>query len=385
MKRKMVAVVAMATIAMLMIFITLPVFVAPVSAVNIQAFENNQSEQPVQSLQLDWINWWNNDTMSFFTDLLGFNISADFLSGEFVHRALTNTEFGLDFAHLVEFNDSNADGYYNFNASDQIIKQYNLLTDVDWYSFNFGVNWPPGEMLPTSINITITGSETANDDFTISFIASVYIKKTNIQFNNTQVSIPKAAAIKFGLEILSYDWDMPNSTYPAGSRYLALVITLKGAVGGSIAHNFRLANGTLVADIGSGVVATVSGTGGNVCEVYLEAPSGAVRAKFSWFNGAYNTTLETTFGKGNSYFSKSGDEMNISIAFAYNDFQYGNLIIDPYFELLRENPLLLIMTLVGFGSVIAGQALSTLLLYGGIGIVAFIALIGIIVVLARRR
>ncbi len=173
MKRKIAAAVAIATVTMLILFVALPLLVAPATAINIQTFDNIQSEQKVQSNQLDWNNWWTNSTRTFLTDVLGFNISADFLSGEFVPIALNNIKFGLDFAHLVEFNDSNVDGYYTFNASDQILKQYNLLNDVYWNSFNITIDWPVGQILPNSINLNITGQE-ADEDFTISFIVSIY-------------------------------------------------------------------------------------------------------------------------------------------------------------------------------------------------------------------
>lgn len=354
----------------------LPAATLNVQTVNNQLINNNPSQKQVEILD-DWEPW--------FT-LVGFNFTSN-SSGVFTYPWSPNTKFGLGFAKLVEFNDSNGDGFYNFNESDQIIKQYDLVQNVSWNWFSFSWDWPSGQLFPNEVKLNLTGQEKEDTNFTISLIASIYIVPKTIEFNNTNVTVPANMSLKFGLYILDYVWE-DNSSYPYDSRYLALVISLNSSVNGSASYNFMLSNGTvLTADI-SGVVPSLSGTDGNVCEVLIVDALGIARAKFSWFNGAYNSTTEVNTGKANSYFSKSGNTTNISMAFAYNDFKEGDIILDPYFQLIPPDytPLILtIITLVSLTSWFAGQVTSRLILYGGIAALAIIGIIIVVVIATRRR
>lgn len=387
MKRKMAAAVAIATVAMFILFVALPLLTAPATATtatNIQIVNNNNSKKTLQSLQ--WENWWNNDTGSFFTDFMRFNMSPDFMSGIFTPPALSNIRFGLAFAKLVEFNDTNGDGYYNFNDTlDEIIKEYNLLTDVDWTNFAININFTPVPPTLNSIQINITGKEKTDNNFTISFGVSLYLSHITVTFNNQTVSIPSKVALKFGLHILHYKWENESPSYLNASRYLALVTVLNGSVSGSIPHNFMLANGQLVIENGSGAVPTISGTNDTISEIYFVDSSGRIHAKFNWFNGAYNTTAETSLGPAHTYFHKTNNTMKLSLAFAHDDFEDGNLIIDPYFQLLQENPLLMLMILAGLTMAWTGQAFSTLLLYGGIAFAVILLIIIVAAVAVSKR
>ena len=386
MKRKIVVALSAATVALLVLFIALPALATPVTVMSLQTVNSNTSEKSAQANQWDWSSWFNNDTKSFFTGHMDFNMSENFMSGVFDHRGMANVRFGLAFAKLVEFNDSNGDGYYNFNDSlDTVIKEYNLLTDVQWDHVTIMVDpFPPTPTNPLrSIQVNISGHEKTDHNFSISLNVSLYLISTSIEFNNYTVNIPAEISLKFGIHILNYVWEQHSTNYPNASRYLALVICLNGSVGGSIPHNFMLPNGTLVVENGSGAVPALEGTNGTISEIYFVDSSGTIHAKFNWFNGAYNTTADV--GPGHTYFHKSGNTLNLSIAYAHDDFEDGNIIIDPYFQLFAEDYLTTILTFLVLSQMFASQAFSSLLLYAGLGIMAVVVIIGVAVVLIRRR
>mgnify|MGYP005837161825 CR=1 FL=1 len=386
MKRKTLVTAVIATVALLTLLLAFPLFVAPTqsiatslpaTAANIQTTNNNPSEKQIEALD-SWESW---------LIPIGFNFTNN-ASGVFTNPWLPNTKFGLGFAKLVEFNDSNDDGFYNFNESDQIIKEYDLVQDVYWNRFTFSIDWPSGQMFPSGIILNLTGQEKDVINFTISLVASLYIVPKTITFNNTNITIPASISLKFGLYILGYNWEDESSSYPYGSRYLALVISLNSSVGGSASYNFMLSNGTVLSADISGVVPSLSGTDGNVCEVFIVDAFGIARAKFSWFNGAYNTSAEVTTGQANSYFNKTGNTTNISMAFAHDDFTTGDIILDPYFQLIPPDYMSLFLTIIVLASLatgFAGQAMSRLLLYGGIAALAVIGIIVVAVIAARRR
>lgn len=386
MKRKTIVAAAIATVALLTLLLAFPLFLAPTqsiatslpaTAANIQTANNNPSEKQIEALD-DWEPWLSR---------IGFNFNNN-ASGVFTNPWLPNTRFGLGFAKLVEFNDSNDDGFYNFNESGQIIKEYDLVQDVNWNLFNISIDWPHGQMFPSGIILNLTGQEKDDTNFTISLIASLYIVPKTITFNNTNITIPASVSLKFGLHILGYNWEDASTNYPYDSRYLALVISLNSSVGGSASYNFMLSNGKVLSDNISDVVPSLPETGDNVCEVFIVDAFGIARAKFSWFNGAYNTTAEVTMGQANSYFNKTGNMTNISMAFAYNDFTTGDIILDPYFQLIPPDYMSLFLTIIVLSSLatgFAGQTMSRLLLYGGIAALAVIGIIVVAVVAARRR
>jgi len=386
MKRKTLVAAAIATVALFTLLLAFPLFVAPApataislpaTAASVQAVNNNPSEKQVGALD-GWIPWF---------IPIGFNFSNN-ASGVFTNPWLPDTKFGLGFAKLVEFNDSNDDGFYNFNASDQTIKQYDLVQDVSWNWFTWALDWPSGQLFPSGIKLNLTGQEKVVPNFTISLVASLYIIPKTIEFNNTNVTIPAGLSLKFGLYILNYIWEDESPSYPNSSRYLALVLSLNSSVGDSSSYNFMLSDGTVLSADISGVVPSLSGTGGNVCEVFIVDALGIARAKFSWFNGAYNTSAEITTGKANSYFNKTGNTTNISMAFAHDDFTTGDIILDPYFQLIPPNYMPLFLTIVALATMamgVAGQAVSRLLLYGGIAALVVIGIIVVAVVASRRR
>jgi len=326
MKRKMVAAMSAATVALLVLFIVLPALATPVTAIPLQTATSNTTSKSVQENQ--WNSWFNNDTKSFFTGHMKFNMSENFMSGVFDHRNIPNVKLGLAFAKLVEFNDSNGDGYYNFNDSlGTVIKEFDLLTDVQWDQVTIMVEpFPPTPLNPLrSVQVNISGHEKTAHTFNISFNVSLYLTSTTIEFNNHTVNIPAEISLKFEIHILNYKWEPHSSSYPNASRYLALVICLNGSVGGSVPHNFKLPDGTLVVENGSGAVPAVEGTNGTISEIYFVDSSGTIHAKFNWFNGAYNTTAEANVGPGHTYFHKSGNTLNLSIAYAHDDFEEGNI------------------------------------------------------------
>lgn len=384
MKRKTLVAATISTITLLIITLAVPLVVSPkpVSALSLPATAlsiqtiSNPSQKQVETLD-NWESW---------LIPIGFNFTNN-ASGVFTCPWSPNTKFGLGFAKLVEFNDSNGDGFYNFNESDQIIKQYDLVKDVSWKGVSVSMEWPSGQLFPNEVKLNLTGQEKEKNSFTISLVASIYMVPKTIEFNNTNVTIPANMSLKFGLYILNYTWEN-DSIYTYGSRYLALVMSLNSSVNGSASYNFMLSSGTvLTADI-SGVVPSLSGTDGNVCEVLIVDAFGIARAKFSWFNGAYNSTTELDVGKANSYFSKSGNTTNISMAFAYSDFSEGNIILDPYFQLIPPDYMPLILTIITLASLagwFAGQVTSRILLYGGIAALAVIGIIIIVVIATRRR
>ncbi|MFB0562326.1 MAG: hypothetical protein ACETWM_14070 [Candidatus Lokiarchaeia archaeon] len=372
MKRKMVVTLAVATLALFIFFIALPVFTAPVTAATVPTVYDDQPEQPIESLAppIDWTPYFNNR---------GFNFSDNFLSAQFTHRLRVNTRFGLDFAKLIEFNDLDGDKFYN-ETIDTFINEYNLRTDINWNTPNIEINWTQGNQFPDSIRIIVTGQSTDQENaFQIEFIVTLYFTAETISFNDTTVTVPAEVALKFGLNIIDYNW--ANDTTPDDTRYLALVINLHACLCDSYQYRYRWANGEVVANGSSGLVPSILNDE-SVSEVYFIDDSGNPVALFNWFNGAYNGS---EYCDGCSYFCLKNETLTISIAFAYNDFPDGDIYIDPYFQLLegQQNYLPTILTFNSLSQIYASQATSTLLLYGAIA--AAVVLMGIAVVLIRRR
>lgn len=307
-----------------------------------------------------------------------FNFSSN-VSGVFTHRNMANTRFGLNFAKLIEFNDTDGNGCFN-NGTDYFLEKYNLITDVDWEPIN--ITWYPLNPSPEdplqNIQIIITGEEETGA-FDIAFGIKLFFETETIQFNNTNITVPSEMTLKFELNITDYQWQSELPENPYSSRYLALVITLHSRVGDSNQYRYRWASGAVVANGSSGPVPSLIGE--DVSEVQLVDSFGMPVAEFSWFNGAYNSTQDPC--EGCSTFCLSNETMNISIAFAHDDFPDGNIYIDPYFALIEPNYLPLMLTYLTIYQYYENQAMSTQLLYGGV--IAAVILIGIIVVLARRR
>ncbi|MGQ9722746.1 MAG: hypothetical protein ACUVXA_15655 [Candidatus Jordarchaeum sp.] len=371
MKRKMVVTLAAATLALFILFIALPVFTAPATAANLPIVYDNQSDQNIESLAppIDWTPYFNNRS---------FNFSPDFISSQYTHRWRMNTKFGLDFAKLIEFNDLNSDQIYN-DTIDTFINEYNLRTDIVWSSANIEVNWTPGNTFPDSIQIVVTGQSTDPENtFQIEFLVTLYFEAKTITFNDTTVTVPAEVALKYGLNILGYDW--AKDPAPNASRYLALVINLHACLGDSYQYRYRWANGEVVANGSSGLVPSLVNDE-SVSEVYFVDSWGNPVALFNWFNGAYNGS---EYHDGCSYFCLRNETLTVSIAFSYNDFQEGNIYIDPYFQMLEgQNYIQTALTFSALSQVYSNQSVSTLLLYGGIA--AAIVLIGMAIVLIRRR
>lgn len=378
-KRRTVA-AAIATLTILTLIIALPAITAPAMAVNIPIASDNQQEQSADSLNMmdPWHHWFDNATRAFHTNRMMFNFSSN-VSGVFTHRNMVNTRFGLNFAKLIEFNDTDDNGCFN-NETDHVLEKYNLITDVDWESIN--ITWYPLNPSPEdplqNIQIIITGEEKTGA-FDIAFGIKLFFETETIQFNNTNITVPSEMALKFELNITDYQWQSESPENPYSSRYLALVITLHSRVGDSNQYRYRWANGAVVANGSSGLVPSLIGK--DVSEVQLVDSFGIPVAEFSWFNGAYNSTHDPC--EGCSTFCLCNETMNISIAFAHDDFPDGNIYIDPYFALLEPNYLPLMLRYLTIYQYYENQAMSTQLLYGGV--IAAVILIGIIVVLARRR
>ncbi len=387
MRRKMVVALSAATVALLLLFMAVPALTAPAVAIT-QPTTSNTASKSVQTTQMnwEWQQWFNNNTRSFFTSYMAFQMSNNWMEGVFNLTGMPNVKFGLTFAKLVEFNDTNGDKHYNFNeTSPEILKEYNLLTDIDW-NLPPSVTWDPLVPSPSNplryVQVNLTGQE-KNGAFHIYFIITLNLKPTTITFNGTEITLPSELTLKFEMDILGYQWSPTNNTYPADYRFLALVILLNGSVAGSVPHNFVLWNGTHLGDLGN--IPSPPGTAGKVGEIYFADSSGIIHGKFSWFNGAYNVTTKTSVGPGYTYFNKSGDTVQLSIAYAYNDFPSGNILIDPYFEMYITDYMTMLITLLVLWQMYTSQAASSTLLYAGIGIVTAIVIIGAAVVLIRRR
>jgi len=385
MKRKMVVALSAATVALLLLFMAVPALITPAVAIT-QPPTSNTTSKSVQTTQMNWSHWFNNNTRSFFTSHMAYQMSTNWTEGIFNLTGMPNVRFGLTFAKLIEFNDTNGDKHYNFNETpSEIINETNLLTDINW-NLPPSVSWDP--LVPTHNNplsyvrVILTGQE-KNGGFDITFNITLNLKPTKITFNGTEITLPSELTLKFEMDIIGYKWATPNSTYPADSRFLALVILLNGSVAGSVPHNFVLWNGTHLGDLGN--IPSPPGTAGKVGEIYFADSSGIIHGKFSWFNGAYNVTTKTSVGPGYTYFNKSGDTVQLSIAYAYNDFPSGNILIDPYFEMYIADYTTMLITLLVLWQMYESQASSSTLLYAGIGIVAAVVVIGAAVVMIRRR
>jgi hypothetical protein len=385
-KRKMLVAVAITTVALLTLCLAFPLIVAPApatslpaTAAGVQAANNKQSQQPVQALApsadfLDWSNLWG---------ALGFNFSANFTTARFTYLWKGNTSFGLNFARLVEFNDTQGNGI--FNESDPVLQSYGLLTDINWNLSSIDLIPVPSYSNIQGFQGSITGNCTdPNNNFQIVLFATLFFFRQTITFRNNSYTIPSGFALKFGMNITGYQWQQtPNP--PNSSRYLALVISLYSRMAGSVQCGYKWADGSGVANDTGGEAHWV-GTDTRVSEVYFVDPSSGISyAKFNWFNGAWNGTSDND---GKSSFYVINDQMNISIAFPYNNFTSGDISIDPYFQFLPPDYtslFLMLMGLVIMAGGVAGQAVSRLLLYGGIAALVVVGIVVVAVVLARRR
>ncbi len=371
-KRKIVVATAVATLALFLLVIALPLFTAPVTAVSVPTVYDTQSDQSTELFapSIDWAPYFNDR---------GFNFSDNFLSAQFTHQWRVNTRFGLDFAKLIEFNDLDFDQFYTNETTDTLIKEYNLRTDITWTSTDIEINWTSGNDFPDSIQITVNGQSTdPENDYQIEFLVTLYFTAETISFNDTTVTVPAEVALKFGLNIIGYEW--ADDPAPDASRYLSLVINLHACLCDSNQYRYRWANGEVVANGSSGLVPSIVNDE-SISEVYFIDESGNPVALFNWFNGAYNGTQDCD---GCSYFCLNNETLTISLVFSYNDFQDGNIYIDPYFQLLEEQqtylPLILASSVLS--QIYASQSTSNLL-YAGIA--AALVLFGIAVVLIRRR
>ncbi|MEM2957418.1 MAG: hypothetical protein QW261_03995 [Candidatus Jordarchaeaceae archaeon] len=384
MKRKMIVAAAVATLALFVLAMSLPALTTPATAaVNLPTAEYNTQEKSVE--QLDWWNsWFDNNTKSFFTNMFMFNFSQGFVSGNFTHRALANSRFGLNFARLVEFNDTNDNQCYD-NGTDNVLKEYNLVTDVNWtkLTIELGPLIQPVPPIFEYIKISVEGTEKTTGAFNIAFGILLYFTSKNVSFGNSSVTVPKLSSLKFELNITNYNWQGATPENPYSSRFLALVITLHSCLGDSLQYRYRWAEGAVVANGGSGLVPSLVNNEG-VSEVEFIDSWGIPVAEFSWFNGAYNSTQDPCHA--NSTFSLNNETLTINIAFSYEDFSDGNIYIDPYFALLEPNYLPLILTVGAIYMFYAKQAVSNLLIYGGVAAAAIVLLLlGVAIVLARRR
>ncbi len=373
------------TIAMLALFalvIALPALTTPATAtVSLPTAEPSKPEKSIESLDW-WDSWFNNNTRSFFTGMFMCNLSQSFVSCNFTHRALANSRFGLNFARLVEFNDTNNNQCYDNsdNRTDNVLKEYNLATDVNWNKLTIELGPLIQQMPPLFeyIKISIEGTEKTGA-FNLAFGILLYFESQKVSFGDSSVTVPKLSSLKFELNITSYQWQGETVENPYSSRFLALVITLHSCLGDSLQYRYRWAEGAVVANGGSGLVPSLNE---DVSEVEFIDSWGIPVAEFSWFNGAYNSTHDPCHS--NSTFSLNNETLTINIAFSYEDFSDGNIYIDPYFALLEPNYLPMILTFAAIYLGYAAQATSKILLYGGIAAAALL-LLGVAVVLARRR
>ncbi|MEX2724359.1 MAG: hypothetical protein Q6367_010740 [Candidatus Freyarchaeota archaeon] len=382
MKRKMIVAAAVATLALFVLAMSLPALTTPATAAaNLPTAEYNTQEKSVESLDW-WDNWFDSNTKSFFTNMFMCNFSQGFVSGNFTHRALANSRFGLNFARLVEFNDTNDNQCYD-NGTDQVLKEYNLVTDVNWAKLTIeGSLIQPMPPIFEYIKVSVEGTEKMGA-FNIAFGILLYFASKNVSFGNSSVTVPKLSSLKFELNITNYNWQGETPDYPNSSRFLALVITLHSCLGDSLQYRYRWAEGAVVANGGSGLVPSLKNDEG-VSEVEFVDSWGIPVAEFSWFNGAYNSTPNPCHTK--STFSLNNETLTINIAFSHEDFSDGNIYIDPYFALLEPNYLPLILTFSAIYMAYASQSVSHLLIYGGVAAAAIVLLLlGVAIVLARRR
>ncbi|MEM2133724.1 MAG: hypothetical protein QXG44_02645 [Candidatus Jordarchaeaceae archaeon] len=384
MKRKMIVAAAVATLALFVLAMSLPALTTPATAAaNLPTTEYNTQEKSVESLDW-WDNWFDSNTKSFFTNMFMCNFSQGFVSGNFTHRALANSRFGLNFAKLVEFNDTNNNQCYD-NGTDKVLKEYNLVTDVNWtkpLTIELGPLIQPMPPIFEYIKISVEGTEKTGA-FNIAFGILLYFTSKNVSFGNSSVTVPKLSSLKFELNITNYNWQGETPENPYSSRFLALVITLHSCLGDSLQYRYRWAEGAVVANGESGLVPSLVNNEG-VSEVEFIDSWGIPVAEFSWFNGAYNSTQDPCHSK--STFILNNETLTISIAFSHENFSDGNIYIDPYFALLEPNYLPLILTIGAIYMFYAKQAVSNLLIYGGVAAAAIVLLVlGVAVVLARRR
>ncbi|WXG39578.1 MAG: hypothetical protein WED07_01880 [Candidatus Freyarchaeum deiterrae] len=124
MRRKMILGVAFATVIIFTLLMALPALTAPVKATSIPTVNNKLSGQ---SIPLP--SGWDNNTKSFFTNMMMVNLTNDLMSANFTHEGIANSRFGLEFANLTEFNDSNSNGRFD-QGIDNVLKTYSLTTDV---------------------------------------------------------------------------------------------------------------------------------------------------------------------------------------------------------------------------------------------------------------
>jgi hypothetical protein len=382
MKRKMILAATIAMLALFALVIVLPALATPATAtVSLPTAEPSKPEKSIESL--NWWDSWFNNTRSFFTGMFMCNLSQSFVSCNFTHRVLANSRFGLNFARLVEFNDTNNNQCYD-NGTDNVLKEYNLATDVNWYKLTIE-SGPLIQQMPLLfeyIKISIEGKENTGA-FDLTFGILLYFESQNVSFGNSNVTVPKLSSLKFELNITSYKWQGETVENPYSSRFLALVITLHSCLGDSLQYRYRWAEGTVVANGGSGLVPSLKNDEG-VSEVEFIDSWGIPVAEFSWFNGAYNSTQEPCPGK--STFCLNNETLTINIAFSHEDFSDGNIYIDPYFALLEPNYLPLILTFATIYLAFANQAASRLLIYGGAAVAAIVLLIlCVAIVLARKR
>ncbi len=381
MKRKIIVAAAITTLALFVLAMSLPALTTPATAAaSLPTAEYNTQEKSVESL--DWGNsWFDNNTKAFFTNMFMFNLSQNFVSGNFTHRALANSRFGLNFAKLVEFNDTNNNQRYD-NGTDNILKEYSLVTDVSWNKLTIETG-PLIQQIPPLfeyIKVSIEGTEKTGA-FNIAFGILLYFESQNVSFGNSSVTVPKLSSLKFELNITNYNWQVENPENPYNFRFLALVITLHSCLGDSLQYRYRWAEGAVVANGESGLVPTLKNDEG-VSEVEFIDSWGIPVAEFNWFNGAYNSTQNPR--PACSTFCLNNETLTINIAFSHEDFSDGNIYIDPYFALLEPNYLPLILTFAAIYLAFANQAFSTLIIYSGAA-VATLVLLGVAVVLARRR
>jgi hypothetical protein len=375
MKRKILVAIAIATVAIFTLSLAFPLITAsatatslPATAASVQAAnKNTQTEQ--QTLAPNLLNW----TEDFYPN--AYNFSAQLLTTDFNYTWQQNTDFRLNFARLIEFNDTNGNGF--FYRNDTILRDYGLRENITWSSIT--INWIPSVSLQLSISGTCNDP---NNPFNVTVSATISHIERTVTFLGYNYTI-HGLAVKYGLDITNYSWLTPfNSTYPADSRYLALVISLNSNTTGSVQCEYRWSDGSNVANNTENETTSV-GTDTRVSEVYFVNPStGVSYAKFNWFNGAWNGTQDV---EGKSSFYRINDQMNVSIAFPYNNFTSGNISIDPYFEFFPPSFLPLLLIFSALAQMAAGQASSNVLLFGGIALAAVVVVVVAAVVLFSRR
>lgn len=159
------------------------------------------------------------------------------------------------------------------------------------------------------------------------------------------------------------------------------MINLESRVQGSSEYMYRWAEeGSDIVNGTSGLSHSLMGNE-DLSETDFVDSMGSPVAKFSWFNGAYNSTNQPC--KANSTYLLNEDEMTISIAFSHQNFTDGNISIDPYFSLLQPSNLLSLLMVYGISIANSGQSTSNLMLFGGI--LVAVVLVSIAVILVRRR